>query len=235
MEGRSRRPVFLAMLVFLLGMGLYLKAQMQVPALSNVPPATLTIKSSYQALGMNETLGFIVFRDEQIAKEAYYPLMEAMHQECEALVALVEYPLNMAALSQGRVHQIKKDYPSVKTWVLVGHGEGGNAMLAQASEQDGLVFYGTSLRKKLGDAANPTLSIYPERNGLQSFEEHQAQRSNYPANTRFVEIEGANYSYLANVTTLAQDHVARWSVEEQRNFIVQTLKNWITTIKKADL
>ncbi|MGL5541358.1 MAG: alpha/beta hydrolase [Erysipelotrichaceae bacterium] len=231
MGGRRRRPIFLATLVFLLGMGLYLKSQMQVPALSQTAPANLVKTASYQALGKEESIGFVVFRDEQIAKEAYYPLMEALHQQCDATVVLVEYPLNMASLSRGRVNQAKKAYPSVRQWVLIGHGEVGNTMVSQRQDDDALVFYGTSLHKNLRALSNPSLSIYPERNGLLVYEDYQKQLGNFPSNTHFVELEGANYSYLANVTPLAQDHVAKWSVEEQLNFIVETVKNWITTIK----
>jgi Alpha/beta hydrolase family len=126
------------------------------------------------------------------------PLAEAGHT-----VVIAKQPLGIAFLALPAFDDARSAHPEVSQWVLGGHSLGGvvAAMQADASDEDasapavGLLLFASypagDISSSLSAAA---MSISGTRDGLSTPEKIAASRSNLPADTTFVVIDGASHA-----------------------------------------
>lgn len=214
-----KRPVFILMLVFVLGMALYLNMNMQIEALPYTLEHRISDFGSYQGILGDTNQGIIIFKEDKVELEAYYPLMDQLYETYHASIFIFDYPLNLEILSWNQAEQVIKERTNIDDWLFIAHGDGATVANRQVTNEAVVSFGGVAAK-----TSGPCLVIYPQRDGL--FTKQEMEASLEGTTCEVVIGEGMNHSYLANITVMAEDHVSNNSVEEQIKEIIELVKNW---------
>jgi pimeloyl-ACP methyl ester carboxylesterase len=129
--------------------------------------------------------------------------------ESGSRVVVVKQPLGIAFLAAGALDSVRDEHPDIESWVLGGHSLGGTVAAIQAegggggapgdAPAVGLMLHASYPAGDLSDSLGvPAVSIYGSADGLATPADIDASRANLPADTQFVEIEGAIHSFFGD-------------------------------------
>lgn len=162
--------------------------------------------------------GFIFYPGGKVEHTAYAPLLRAC-AERQVLCVLVRMPCNLAVLNASGADGIPEQFPGVECWYIGGHSLGG-AMAASyaadhADELDGLVLLAAYSTQDLSDSGLTVLSVYGSEDGVLNMEKYEQYRSNLPANTVELVIDGGCHAGFGRYGPQDGDGTPAISSDEQ--------------------
>lgn len=148
------------------------------------------------------------------------PLAEAGHT-----VVVPKQPLGIAFLALGTFDDARSRHADVTGWVVGGHSLGGTVAAMQADAADdartapsvGLLFFASYPADDLSESLTiPVRSISGSQDGLSTPAKIDASRANLPADTEFVEIEGASHAQFGSYGPQAGDGTPTIDADDAR-------------------
>jgi dienelactone hydrolase len=176
------------------------------------------------------TIGFIFYPGGRVDPRSYAPLARAI-AEAGYLVVIVQMPLNLAVFGQNKAGKVIEEHPSIEKWIIGGHSLGGamasTFVAGNPSKIDGLVFWASYPAQNISTLSIPILSIYGTLDGLTTLEDIEKSRSNLPASTQFVPIEGGNHGQFGYYGEQSGDQAATITRADQKTQIVNSTVNFL--------
>ncbi len=170
--------------------------------------------------------GIILYPGGSVEPEAYAPLMYAVAEE-GYLCVIVKMPLKLAVLDTDKADKVREDYPNVADWYMAGHSLGG-AMVAgyaheNASQIRGLILLAAYSTEDLTKDNLEVLSIYGSMDCVLNMENYEEYRSNLPADTVELILNGGNHANFGNYGVQRGDGIAKLSAEDQQATTVEAI------------
>lgn len=216
--------------------------------------ATVYVNSGYEALELAEAAlesdekvtveemeGAIVFMPEipqealifypggLVDHKAYAPLMRAYAEEGVACI-LLEMPFDLAVLDMNAAEDYRTLYPEITDWYVGGHSLGG-AMASGYLEENtedykGLILCAAYSTVDYSDAELTVISMYGSNDRVLNAEKYQECKTNLPAESAELVIEGGNHAFFGNYGHQKGDGEAEITNESQIQAAVEfTLEN----------
>ncbi len=171
------------------------------------------------------TTGFIFYPGGRISYLGYADLLRAIAEQGYLVVA-PQMPFNIAAANPNAADAIIAAYPEIQHWVIGGHSVGGT-MAAQYTHKRsekiaGLVIWASYPADSAALSALhiPIALIYgsldPAANDVQVLPRQRL----FPADARFVRIEGGDHHQFGSYAIQPEDHHATISREAQHQQIL---------------
>lgn len=115
--------------------------------------------------------------------------------------------------------------PGVSAWYVGGHSLGGvkACMYADSPEVRGLVLFGSYCANDLSGSALTVVSLSGSDDGLSTPEKIDANKAALPADTTFVEIDGANHAAFGDYGLQAGDGESSIDDSDMRDAITETI------------
>ena len=176
--------------------------------------------------------GFIFYPGGKVEHTAYAPLLRAC-AERGVLCVLIRMPFNLAVFHINGANGIPEQFPDVDRWYLGGHSLGG-AMAASyaadhADELDGLVLLAAYSTRDLTGSGLAVLSVYGSEDGVLDMEKYEQYRSNLPARTSEVVIDGGCHAGFGRYGVQDEDGTPTISGDEQINRAAEEIARIILT------
>ncbi len=173
----------------------------------------------------NNELGFIIYPGGKVEEVAYAPLANELN-DAGYKVAIAEFPIKLGILDTDYAGKIIREYPSVESWVIVGHSLGGtSASIYVANDYNpqisGLVFLGSYTNEDLKDLPTKTISIIGTNDTVLNFENLKKTKQLYNSEHIFYDIDGGNHAYFAYYGEQKGDGTALITRETQIDLTVQ--------------
>ncbi|MDH6238149.1 alpha/beta hydrolase [Cryobacterium sp. CG_9.6] len=161
------------------------------------------------------------------------PLAEAGHT-----VIIPKQPLGIAFLATQAFTATRDTVPAVTQWVLGGHSLGGTvaAIDADAYANDasepavGLLFYASYPATDLSAMPAEVLSISGSTDGLATVDKIAASKTDLPADSTFLVIEGGNHAYFGDYGAQRGDGEPTISHDAQRTQISEASVAFVTSL-----
>ena len=164
------------------------------------------------------TAGLIFYPGGKVEHTAYAPLLHAC-AENGILCALVRMPGNLAVLDANAADGLQEAYPEIITWYIAGHSLGGAMAATYAAAHpedfDGLILLAAYSTKDLTGTALRVLSVYGSADSVMNRESYEKNRSNLPADTTEVVLDGGCHAQCGSYGPQDGDGVPTISGEEQ--------------------
>ena len=164
------------------------------------------------------TAGLIFYPGGKVEYTAYAPLLRAC-AENGILCALVRMPGNLAVLDANAADGLQQEHPEVTTWYIAGHSLGGamaaNYVTAHYEDFDGLILLAAYSTKDLSQTTLRVLSVYGSEDGVMNRESYEKNRTNLPADTTEVLLDGGCHAQFGSYGLHDGDGVPTISGEEQ--------------------
>ena len=164
------------------------------------------------------TAGLIFYPGGKVEHTAYAPLLHAC-AENGILCALVRMPGNLAVLDANAADGLQEAYPEIITWYIAGHSLGGAMAATYAAAHpedfDGLILLAAYSTKDLTGTALRVLSVYGSADSVMNRESYEKNRSNLPADTTEVVLDGGCHAQFGSYGPQDDDGVPTISGEEQ--------------------
>ena len=115
--------------------------------------------------------------------------------------------------------------PDVSDWFVGGHSLGGvkACMYADSPDVKGLVLFGSYCANDLSDSELTVVSLSGSADGLSTPAKIDANAKALPADTTFVEIEGANHAAFGDYGLQAGDGDSSIDASDMRDIITDTI------------
>lgn len=177
--------------------------------------------------------GLIFYPGGKVEYTAYSPLMRACAEQ-GILCVLVKMPCNLAVLDINAADGITQQYPEVEKWYIGGHSLGGAMAAAYAAEHssdlDGLLLLAAYSTKDLGESELKVLSVYGTEDHVLNLEKYEEYRTNLPADTVEVVIDGGCHAGFGDYGPQKGDGTPMITHKEQ---IVRTAEEIAEVFLKA--
>lgn len=179
----------------------------------------------FSPINTSTKTGVIIYPGGHVDPRAYTPLAKEIARN-GYLVILPPMPLNLAVFDMNVADEIIEANPEIETWYLGGHSLGGamaaEYVAANASKVDGLFLWASYSAEGTDLSIIPdlkVLSIYGTEDG--GVEEIRISDNRLPADTVWVEMEGANHAQFGWYGIQPGDGVATISREEEQAWILK--------------
>ena len=176
--------------------------------------------------------GFIFYPGGKVEHTAYAPLLRAC-AELGVLCVLIRMPFNLAVFNINGASGIPEQFPDVDHWYLGGHSLGGAMAASYAAdhtdELDGLVLLAAYSTRDLTGSGLAVLSVYGSEDGVLDMEKYEQYRSNLPAGTSEVVIDGGCHAGFGRYGAQAGDGTPAISSDEQIDRTVEEIARIILT------
>lgn len=162
--------------------------------------------------------GLIFYPGGKVEYTAYAPLMRTCAQR-DIFCVLLKMPWNLAVLDVNAADGITQQYPDIDVWYLGGHSLGGamaaNYAASHSDELNGLILLAAYSTKDLSGSDLTILSVYGSEDQVLNAEKYAANRSNLPADTIEVVIEGGCHAGFGTYGPQRGDGTPSISSQEQ--------------------
>ena len=180
--------------------------------------------------GMDRTGdGLVFYPGGRVDYRSYAPLARRLAQD-GTVVIIVRMPLSLAVFGSGGAEDAIASDPDVERWFLAGHSLGG-AMACVYADKDPDAIRGLGLlasyppdSSDLSDSGLRVVSILGSEDGGDREKWESAKRL-LPADTVFLEPEGANHAQFGAYGPQPGDGVATISAGEQLELTVTALES----------
>ena len=176
------------------------------------------------------TAGLIFYPGGKVEYTAYAPLLRAC-AENGILCALVRMPGNLAVLDANAADGLQQEHPEITTWYIAGHSLGGamaaNYAAAHDGDYDGLILLAAYSTKDLTGTTLRVLSVYGSEDGVMNQESYEKNRSNLPADTTEVVLDGGCHAQFGSYGTQDGDGIPTISGEEQIRQTVEAIAAFV--------
>lgn len=177
---------------------------------------------------------FIFYPGAMVEPKAYVPLCRKI-AENDIKVYLIKMPWRLASQGYNKPKELNLFNDTTKAYILSGHSQGAKMAAQFVYEHpnlvDKLILIGTSHPRyiSLADTKTSILKIYGSKDGVADEKSILSNKSNLPATTKFVRIEGADHSQFGYYGFQLGDNRADISREQQQ---AETLKNILEFINE---
>lgn len=176
------------------------------------------------------TAGLIFYPGGKVEHTAYAPLLRAC-AENGILCALVRMPSNLAVLDANAADGLQQEHPEVTNWYIAGHSLGGamasNYAAAHAGDFDGLILLAAYSTKDLTGTPLRVLSVYGSEDGVMNRDSYEKNRTNLPADTTEVVLDGGCHAQFGCYGPQAGDGIPTISGEEQLRQTTEAIRAFI--------
>lgn len=189
---------------------------------------------TFQPVNGEVDTGFIFYPGGRVDYRAYAPVLRQI-AERGYFVALVPAPLNLSFFNTNAADQVIDFYQEIQYWSVGGHSLGGvtasTFVMGNPGRVDGLVFWASyPSGDALANSDIKVVSIYGT-NDMAGMEPFDKSRSQLPAHTQFVIIEGGNHAQFGSYGSQPGDNPATISPEEQWAQIVEATIQFLRSLK----
>lgn len=169
--------------------------------------------------------GLVFIPGAKVDPYAYMAKLVDAVAETGTTVVITKPILNLAFFDQRPLDTFTRHAPEVSEWYVGGHSLGGVRACMMASEEDvaGIVFFGSYCANDVSDSGLDVLSIAGTDDGLSTPEKIGGAAHLLPADTVFVEIDGANHASFGDYGVQPGDGVATATDREVRDEITRAL------------
>lgn len=174
--------------------------------------------------------GLVFVPGARVDPYAYLFKLAGTVERTGVTVVITKPVLNLAILDRRPLSTFTAAAPDVSTWFVGGHSIGGvrACMLADDPAVAGLVLFGSYCAAVPERAELRVLSLSGSADGLSTPEEIAATANLLPADTRFVELEGANHARFGDYGVENGDGVATMSTDAAAAEITRELSDFLT-------
>lgn len=176
------------------------------------------------------TAGIIFYPGGKVEYTAYAPLMRECTRK-SILCALVQMPGNLAVLDSNAADGLQERYPEITSWYMAGHSLGGSMAASyiadNADDFDGLILLAAYSTKDISDTSLKVLSIYGSEDGVLNRDSYEENRSNLPADTTELVIEGGCHAQFGSYGAQDGDGTPSISGEEQIRQTVDAIMQFV--------
>ncbi|MBX0299571.1 alpha/beta hydrolase [Cryobacterium sp. 1639] len=176
------------------------------------------------------TTGLVFIPGAKVDPYAYLATLAPTVHETGMTVVITKPVLNLAFFDQRPLAAFTDTAPAVATWFVGGHSLGGVRACMYADENDvaGLVLLGSYCASPVDDD-RAVLSISGSEDGLSTPATIQENAPLLPADTTFVQIEGANHASFGAYGAQPGDGDATITPAEAERAITDALGTFMTT------
>lgn len=224
----------LGVVVFLIWTQLIMPADRAVAqAVFDNPAVTVTDTETSvliaPATGESST-GLVFIPGAKVDPYAYLATLAPTVEETGMTVLITKPVLNLAFFDHRPLAAFTDTAPEVATWFVGGHSLGGvrACMYAAADDVAGLVLFGSYCASPVDDDL-AVLSISGSEDGLSTPATIQENASLLPADTTFVQIEGANHASFGAYGAQPGDGDSTITAADAERAITDALAAFITT------
>ncbi len=176
------------------------------------PSATIAVQerlTSYELVPTREnsrgvaipvTTGLVFYPGAKVDARAYAALLRPL-AAAGYLVVVLKEPFGLALLEPGQARGIPALHPEITHWAVGGHSLGGVAAAGLADQDEtftGLLLYASEPASALARSDLSVLSVSGTEDGLETPAKIADSRSELPASTRFVAVQGAVHAYFGD-------------------------------------
>ena len=178
------------------------------------------------------TRGMIFYPGARVDPAAYVPLLKPLAEE-GILVVIPKMPLGFAVLDINKAAEIQSAYPQVTCWVIGGHSLGGSMAAEYVANHPqsiyGIVFIASYPAKNtsLRDDDLKGLSINGSLDGLATQEKINAVKNNFPQDSTFIVLDGANHAQFGDYGAQVGDNEATMSQAAQQEATSRAILEFI--------
>jgi hypothetical protein len=180
--------------------------------------------------------GFVFYPGARVDPQAYVPMLKPL-AEAGILVVIPKMPLGFAVLGIDRAAEIQAVYPQILCWAIGGHSLGGSMAAEYVAkfpeEMQGIVFVASYPARNTSLASLPIrgLVISGSLDGLVAAEDVASVETNFPQESEFVLLEGANHAQFGHYGPQSGDNLAEMSAEEQRAKSTQAMLDFFSNLR----
>jgi hypothetical protein len=247
MKSRILRNIIMALtaVLFIVAAGFVIWAETPAPVLESAQQALQSDSSVkvvqdewmvFEPLGVTPELGLILYPGGRVDPAAYASPARAIAEQGYRVV-IVPMPLNLAVFGFNRALHVEDAFPEIDTWVVGGHSLGG-AMAAHFAHDHpddvaGLVLWGAFSAESddLSDSNLAVLCVSGSRDGLSTPGDIATARPRLPADTVYLEIDGANHAQFGSYGPQRGDLDATISRSDQQQRVVQATLAFLDSLK----
>ncbi len=175
-------------------------------------------------------VGLVFVPGARVDPYAYLYKLSGTVEETGLTVVIAKPVLNLAILDLRPLDTFTRVAPGVTTWLVGGHSLGGvrACLYAGQPEVAGLVLFGSYCAAPLTRPELPVLSITGSADALSTPGKIVDTAGLLPADTRFVEIPGANHARFGDYGVEVGDGIATVSTDAVAAAITRDLAAFLT-------
>ncbi|PPL19607.1 alpha/beta hydrolase [Microterricola pindariensis] len=178
-------------------------------------------------------VGLVFIPGAKVDPYAYMYKLSGIVEQTGATVVITKPTLNLAFFDTRPLDTFTNDAPEVTEWFVGGHSLGGVRACQMADTADaaadgvtGLVLFGSYCANDLSDSGLRVLSISGSDDGLSTPAKIDEAAHLLPADTVFVEIDGANHASFGDYGVQPGDGTATIDDTEMRREITDALQGF---------
>ncbi|MFB8373928.1 alpha/beta fold hydrolase [Paenibacillus taichungensis] len=169
-----------------------------------------------------------------VEPESYSPFARELAQRGHR-VYIAEMPLNLAIFGQNKADSFLEEHPD-ESFVIGGHSLGGSFAARYASEHSEKlegVFFLASYADEGGSIKDTDLSVLQitgTADGVLNKEAWESAKTNLPADTLYVSVEGGNHGQFGSYGKQKGDNDPAIEEEQQLKQVVDAVEEWSTEL-----
>jgi hypothetical protein len=173
--------------------------------------------------------GLVFIPGAKVDPYAYLYKLSGAVEESGLTVVITKPTLNLAFFDQRPLSTFTEAAPGVTDWFVGGHSLGGVRACQWADSEDvaGLVLFGSYCANDLSQSGLPVLSIGGSNDGLSTPAKIEDASGRLPANTEFVELDGANHADFGDYGVQPGDGTSTVSDEDVRAEITDAIDAFV--------
>lgn len=169
-----------------------------------------------------------------VEPESYSPFARELAKRGHR-VYIAEMPLNLAIFGQNKADSFLEEHPD-ESFVIGGHSLGGSFAARYASEHSEKlkgVFFLASYADEGGSIKDTDLSVLQitgTADGVLNKEAWESAKTNLPADTLYVSVEGGNHGQFGSYGKQKGDNDPAIEEEQQLKQVVDAVEEWSTEL-----
>jgi hypothetical protein len=180
----------------------------------------------YKPIGAEPTTGLVIYPGGKVDYRAYAPTAQAIAAQGH-LVVIPPMPLNLAFLDTNAAEKIIAAFPQIQKWAVAGHSLGGVAASSYAANHpdkiQGVGFWASYPQGTMTTYPGQVVSISGTNDGLATPAKIEDSKTNLPASTVYVPIQGGNHAQFGYYGEQEGDNPATISRAEQQAQLVAAM------------
>ncbi len=174
------------------------------------------------------TRGLVFIPGAKVAAKAYVSNLSEI-VDSGVTVVITKPTLHLAFFDLRPLSTFTDLAPGVDQWFVGGHSLGGvkACQFAEDPAVEGLVLFGSYCANDLSASGMPVLSLSGSEDGLSTPTKIEDAAVRLPADTDFVQIEGANHARFGDYGVQSGDGTATISSEEMRRHLTENLEPFL--------
>ncbi|WP_254839427.1 alpha/beta hydrolase [Natronomonas marina] len=177
------------------------------------------------------TTGLVYYPGARVNHESYVPTAAGIVEGRDAVVVVVDAPLNLAILSPGSADAAVEAAPAVESWYVGGHSLGGATACryaaGNAAALEGLVLHAAYCDRDLSGTDLRVLSVLGAEDAVIDAETERQRRDLLPDDATVVELSGVTHSGFGAYGTQRGEGPPPRSPAAMRADVARTTGTWL--------